>query len=217
MSFKKMEFAIPVDNEEQKKVEEKQQTEKVESKVEEEKKEEVPVEDVKKDLVKITSVEGVDIRAGLHHTFICLNNYEHVFVLGYYDKSAQSQEEILHTPKYLSLCKTFNIQKVGTQRHKSVIVAQKKDTKNVQIMIGQFAPLVKEDSFKRAQFDIDFSENGPNKVTQIYVRNDLFYLSTAGNFKIDPYDTKEDPSFKRGLSAQGLKQCFQPSHQKQAA
>lgn len=38
--------------------------------------------------VKIKSVEGVDLRCGLSHTIIGLNNYEHVFVLGCYDKAA---------------------------------------------------------------------------------------------------------------------------------
>lgn len=39
-------------------------------------------------MIKIDSIEGVDIRFGTTHTFICLNNYKQVFVLGYYDKSA---------------------------------------------------------------------------------------------------------------------------------
>jgi hypothetical protein len=38
--------------------------------------------------VKIKSVEGIDIRCGLSHTIIGLNNYEQVFVLGCYDKAS---------------------------------------------------------------------------------------------------------------------------------
>jgi hypothetical protein len=82
-------------------------------------------------MIKIDSIEGVDIRFGTTHTFICLNNYKQVFVLGYYDKSAQSQEEILHTPTYLNLCKTFNILKIGTERHRTVVVAEKKENKKI--------------------------------------------------------------------------------------
>lgn len=54
--------------------------------------------------VKITSA---DLRCGLSHTIIGLNNYEHVFVLGCYDKASQSHEEINFVPKLLKLCATF--------------------------------------------------------------------------------------------------------------
>ena len=38
--------------------------------------------------IKITSVEGVDIRCGRNHTIISLNGHELVFVLGCYDKGS---------------------------------------------------------------------------------------------------------------------------------
>ena len=52
---------------------------------------------------KITSVEGVDIRCGLSHTIIGLNHYEQIYVLGCYDKSSQTHEEINFKPKPLKL------------------------------------------------------------------------------------------------------------------
>jgi hypothetical protein len=54
------------------------------------------------------------------------------------------------------------------------------------------------------QFDLDFSAGAPNKVTNVFVRGDYCYVSTSGNFQIDPYE-KDDPTIKRGLSAQNLK------------
>jgi len=83
-----------------------------------------------------------------------------------------------------------------------VVGAKKKDSDKGQVMIGQFAPIAKEDSFKSAQFDLDLSGKGPNKVTQLFVRerNEAVYVSTSGSFQLDPYDTA-GPDFKRGLKA----------------
>lgn len=86
--------------------------------------------------VKIKSVEGVDLRCGLSHTIIGLNNYEHVFVLGCYDKAAQSHEEINHVPTPLKLCETHQVIKFDTERQRTVFVAKKKDSDKVQVMIG---------------------------------------------------------------------------------
>jgi hypothetical protein len=105
----------------------------------------------------------------------------------------------------LNLCKTFNILKIGTERHRTVVVAEKKENKKIQTLTGQFSPLVKEDTFKQVQFDLDFSAEAPNKVTNVFVRGDYCYLSTSGNFQIDPYEKYDDPTIKRGLSAQNLK------------
>jgi hypothetical protein len=54
-----------------------------------------------------------------------------VFVLGCYDKASQSHEEICFVPKQLKLCQTFSILKFDTERQKTVIVAQKKDSDKV--------------------------------------------------------------------------------------
>lgn len=88
-----------------------------------------------------------------------------------------------------------------------MIVVQKKDSEKVQVLIGQFAPISKEDDFKTAQFDLDLSGRGPNRVTQLYVRNESVYVSTSGTFNLDPYDTA-GPDFKRGFEAQHLKQSI---------
>lgn len=141
----------------------------------------------------------------MNHTFISLNDYESVFVLGCYDKGSQSHEEIAFEPKPLKLCEQYKIQKIGTEHQKTVIVAQKKDSEKVQVLIGQFAPLAKEDSFKTAQFDVDFSSKSPNKVTQIYVLGNSAYVSTSGSFAIDPYldaDLCQDQKvFHKGFKA----------------
>ena len=81
--------------------------------------------------VKIKSVEGVDLRCGLSHTIIGLNNYEHVFVLGCYDKASQSHEEINHVPKPLKLCESYEVIKFDTEGRRTVVVAKKKDSEKV--------------------------------------------------------------------------------------
>ena len=78
--------------------------------------------------VKIETVEGVEIRCGLNHTIISLNNNEHVFVLGCYDRGSQSQDDICTTPQLLSLGEQYKIIKFDTEKHKTVIVAEKKET-----------------------------------------------------------------------------------------
>jgi hypothetical protein len=85
---------------------------------------------VEKQDVEIKSVDGVDVRCGTNHTIISMNAYEEVFVLGCYDKAAQSHEEIAFEPKPLKLCEQYKIQKIGTEHQKTVIVAQKKDSEN---------------------------------------------------------------------------------------
>lgn len=90
------------------------------------------------------------------------------------------------------------------------MVAQKKDSGKVQVLIGQFAPISKEDNFKSTQFDVDLSGKGPNKVTQLFVRSDAVYVSTSGSFQLDPYDNA-GKDFKRGFKAQGLKQSISSS------
>jgi hypothetical protein len=60
---------------------------------------------------------------------------------------------------------------------------------------------------------VDLSGKGPSKISQIYVRQDSVYISTKGNFEFDPYFKPENDlpyaTYKRGFSAQGLKQSFQ--------
>jgi alpha-tubulin suppressor-like RCC1 family protein len=81
--------------------------------------------------LKIKSVEGVDIRCGQHHTMFGLNNNEHVFVLGCYNRSSQAQEEIISVPTILGLCTQYKIQKFDTEKNKTVVVAEKKESGTV--------------------------------------------------------------------------------------
>ena len=75
----------------------------------------------------------------------------------------------------------------------------------MQVLIGQFAPLAKEDSFKTVQFDVDLSSKSPNKVTQIYVLGSSAYVSTSGSFEVDPYLdadlSKDQKEFQTGFKA----------------
>lgn len=40
------------------------------------------------EIIKIKDAEGVDVRCGRHHTIICVNDYENIFVLGTYGKGS---------------------------------------------------------------------------------------------------------------------------------
>jgi alpha-tubulin suppressor-like RCC1 family protein len=156
--------------------------------------------DGKKEL-KIASVDGVDIRCGQHHTIFGLNDNEHVYVIGCYNRSSQAQEEIISVPTLLGLCSQYKVQKFDTEKNKTVIVAEKKDSGTVQVLVGQFAPLVKEESFKTAQLELDLSgKTTPTKVSQIYVRDNSAYISTSGSFRIDPYD-QLSTTVKTGFAA----------------
>lgn len=124
-----------------------------------------PADSEGKKELKISSVEGVDIRCGQHHTIFGLNNNEQVYVLGCYNKSSQAQEEIISEPTILSLCTQYKIQKFDTEKQKTVIVAEKKESGTVQVLVGQFAPLIKEESYKTAQVELDLSgKTSPTKV-----------------------------------------------------
>jgi len=95
--------------------------------------------------------------------------------------------------------------KMGSdQRNNICLVVKKKDISKVQVLIGKFAPLVKEDNFKVAENTIDFE--GTNKPAQVFVHEQITYVSTTGTFAIDKYG--ENKSFKAGFEAQGLKQSF---------
>lgn len=170
----------------------------------------------KKEL-KIQSVEGVDIRCGQHHTMFGLNHNEQVYVLGCYNRSSQAQEEIISVPTILGLCTQYKVQKFDTEKNKTVIVAEKKESGTVQVLVGQFAPLIKEESYKTAQVELDLSgKTTPTTVSQIYVRDSSVYISTNGSYQIDPYNQQLD-KIKVGFSAQGIKQSIQLMPSKQTA
>lgn len=78
-----------------------------------------------------------------------LNNFEHVFVIGCYDRGQAQPEEIMLTPTPLALTEQWHILKLDTDHRESVIVARKKDSDKVQVLLGQFAPLAKENNFKQ--------------------------------------------------------------------
>jgi len=156
----------------------------------------------------------VDIRCGQHHTMFGLNDNEQVYVIGCYNRSSQAQEEIIAVPTLLGLCAQYKVQKFDTEKNKTVIVAEKKDSGKVQVLVGQFAPLVKEESFKTAQLELDLSgKTTPTRVSQIYVRDSSAYISTTGSFRIDPYE-QFSKTVKAGFPAQELKQSIQLMPQK---
>lgn len=95
-----------------------------------------PADPEKKKELKITSVDGVDIRCGHHHTIFGLNDNEYVYVIGCYNRSSQAQEEIISVPTLLGLCSQYKVQKFDTEKNKTVIVAEKKESGTVQVLVG---------------------------------------------------------------------------------
>jgi hypothetical protein len=86
--------------------------------------------------VKISTVEGVDIRCGRAHTLIGINNCEHIFALGCYDRRQAQHEEVLFSPAPLKVTSSYNVSKFSTDTTLTCIVATKKSTNKLCILSG---------------------------------------------------------------------------------